>query len=118
MLSVGAVVVAIAVTVVISIPISIPIAVAVSVAAAAPFGSVEDECHVLVFLLPVNLLQLRKHTPFKQSCAYYKDGTVCQFLNNLRVGYQLHRRTVYQHIVILFPYGLYYMAQLARKTDR
>ena len=90
----------------VTVVITIPIAVAVSVAAAAALGSVQDKGHVLVFLLPVDFLQFGEHTPFEQSCADYENGTVSQFLDNLRVGYQFNGRTVDQHIVILLPYSI------------
>ena len=78
MFFVGAVMVARAVTVV----ITIAIAVTVSVATTASLGSVQDQGHVLV-----DFLQFSKHTPFKQSCTNHENTTVCQLLDNLRVGY-------------------------------
>ena len=83
MFFVGAVMVARAVTVV----ITIAIAVTVSVATTASLGSVQDQGHVLLFFLPVDFLQFSKHTPFKQSCTNHENTTVCQLLDNLRVGY-------------------------------
>ena len=99
---VGAVMVARAVTVV----ITIAIAVTVSVSTTASLGPVQDQGHVFVFFFIVDLLQFREHAPFEQPCADYENGTVSQFLDNLRVGYQFNGRSVDQHIVILLPYSI------------
>ena len=99
---IGAVVVSRAVAVV----GTIPIAVTVSVASTASLGSIQDQGHVLVFLLPVDFLQFGEHTPYEQSCADHEDGAGAQLLDNLRVGHQFDGRTVDQHIVVSLPYGI------------
>lgn len=85
--------------------IAISVSVAISVTSTASFCSVQNHGHVFVFLLLIDFLQFGEHTPFEQPCAHHEDGPVGQRLDDLRVGYQLDGRAVYQHIFVLLPYG-------------
>lgn len=89
----------------VTVVITIAIAVTVSVSTTASLGPVQDQGHVFVFFH-------RRSSPIPRACSVratlrgLRNGTVSQFLDNLRVGYQFNGRTVDQHIVILLPYSI------------
>ena len=88
------------ISVMVAVLVPVFIAILVPVPAASALCSIENECHILVFLLLVDTLQFRQHAAFQQTRTYHKDSAVGILLDNLRVCHDVDWRAVDEHIVV------------------
>ena len=93
-----------------SVVVSVAVTISISVAIVAVFAvivptiilrTIEDNAHVLVLLVVVELLQLLNHRPFKQATAHHENHPVGILLEYLCVCHNLNWRTVYENVVEL-----------------
>ncbi len=85
----------------ITVSIAIAVSVTVAVPASGTFRAVQYHAEVPETFLLIDVFQFGQHAAIQQAAAYHEDGTVRQFLDNLRVGHDVDGRTVYEDIVVL-----------------
>ena len=73
----------------------------VTIAAAARVGAVEDDGHVVEFLVVIVTLDNGNHIAVHQAGADDKDSHVGPFGNYARVGYNVNRGTIEEDGVVL-----------------
>ena len=84
----------------IPIMVSILISISVSVSITTTFRSVQYQRHIFETPFVVAALQFGKHITLQQTGTDDKQGAVCPFLDNLRIGYNFYRRTVNEDVVV------------------
>ena len=97
----------------ITVSIAIAVSVTVAVPASGTFRAVQYHAEVPETFLLIDVFQFGQHAAIQQAAAYHEDGTVRQFLDNLRVGHDVDGRTVYEDIVVLAAKRPYQGGQLA-----
>ena len=84
------------------VTVLITVAVAVS-SGRSHFGTVEDDCKILIFATLVAIFQLREHALVKQAGPYQEDGHIYALAYNLGISNYINRRTVYEDIIVAIP---------------
>ena len=76
------------------------VSVAIAVTSSGAFSSVQYHGEVFKSFSGIHIFQFGKHGPVQQAGADYEDGAVRPFFNDLYVGYDVDRGTVYEDIII------------------
>ena len=76
------------------------VSVAIAVTSSGTFRSVQYHGEVFKSFSGIHIFQFGKHGPVQQAGADYENGAVRPFFNNLCVGYDVNRRTVYEDLII------------------
>ena len=87
--------------------------VAISVTSSGTFRSVQYHGEVFKSFFGIHIFQFGKHGPVQQAGTDYKDGTVRPFFDDLRVGQDVDRGTVYEDIIIFRSQCRYQRSQFA-----